>query len=415
MFGLVDCNNFYASCERVFRPWLNGVPIVVLSNNDGCVIARSNEAKAMGIRMGVPFFQVKHLMYEGKIKVFSSNYALYGDMSRRVMNVIRSRVPRIEVYSIDECFVDFAGIANPYSLGLDVVRQVKQWTGIPVSMGIAPTKTLAKMASKFAKKYKGYKGCCIIDTDQKRLKALSLFPIGDVWGVGRRIGQRLLAAGVNTALDFTKWTEQAVKKNLGINGLRTWQELRGLPSVHIEHSEAKQTITTSRSFKDSIGDFHTMQAMVADFASHCSRKLRAQHSECRVITVFLHTNSFREDEPQRYGVRHAVMSVPTSDVREIVHAADEALKAAWLEGYTYKQAGVTVSGISNGGIQTDMYDHVDRLKQQRLLRAVDAVKSRFGDRMLRVPIQGDCSNEINRHFRSRNYTTNLQDILVVKT
>ncbi len=415
MFGLVDCNNFYASCERVFKPWLNGVPIVVLSNNDGCVIARSNEAKALGIKMGVPFFQVKHLMDEGKLRVFSSNFALYGDMSRRVMNVIRSRVPRIEVYSIDECFVDFAGIADPYPLGLDVVRQVKQWTGIPVSMGIAPTKTLAKMASKYAKKYKGYKGCCLIDTDEKRLKALSLFPIGDVWGVGRRIGVRLEAAGVKTALDFAQWTETAVKKNFGINGLRTWLELRGTSAVKIEHAEAKQTITTSRSFKESIGDFRTMQAMVADFASHCARKLREQKSECRIITVYIHTNSFREDEPQRYGVKHAVMRVPTSDVREIVNAANEALKAAWLEGYTYKQAGVTVSGISNGGIQTDMFDSVDRVKQQRLLKAVDAVKRRYGDRMLRVPIQGDCSNEMNRHFRSRNYTTNLDDILVVKT
>lgn len=415
MFGLVDCNNFYASCERVFRPWLNGVPIVVLSNNDGCVIARSNEAKALGIKMGVPFYQVKHLKDAGKVEVFSSNFALYGDMSRRVMNVIRSRVPRVEVYSIDECFVDFAGIARPYTLGLDVVRQVKQWTGIPVSMGIAPTMTLAKMASKFAKKYKGYKGCCLMDTDEKRLKALSLFPISEVWGVGRRIGRRLEAAGVKTALDFAQWSEPAVKKNFGISGLRTWQELRGVAALKIEHAEAKQTITTSRSFKDSIGDKQTMQAMVADFASHCARKLRAQNSECRVITVFIHTNSFRDDEPQRYGVRHAVMKVPTSDVREIVNAAEQALDAAWLDGYTYKQAGVTVSGISSGGVQTDMFDSVDRVKQQRLLKAVDAVKSRFGDRILRVPIQGDCSNEINRHFRSRNYTTNLDDILIVKT
>lgn len=399
----------------MFKPWLNDVPIVVLSNNDGCVIARSNEAKAMGIKMGVPFYQVKHLMDEGRICVFSSNYALYGDMSRRVMNVIRSRVPRIEVYSIDECFVDFAGISNPYQLGLDVVRQVKQWTGIPVSMGIAPTKTLAKMASKFAKKYRGYHGCCFIDTDEKRLKALSLFPIRDVWGVGRRIGRRLEAAGVLTALDFAGWSEQSVKKNFGVNGLRTWQELRGISSIKIEHFGAKQTITTSRSFKESISDIHKMMAMVADFASHCARKLREQHSECRVVTVFIHTNSFREDEPQRFGVRHAVMSVPTSDVRELIYAATEALKAAWMDGYTYKQAGVTVSDIVSGGIQTDMYDPVDRVKQQRLLRAVDAVKSRFGDRMLRVPLQGDCSNEMNRHFRSRNYTTNLDDILVVKT
>lgn len=414
MFGLVDCNNFFVSCERVFKPWLNGVPVVVLSNNDGCVIARSNEAKAMGIKMGVPFFEVRPLMESGVLKVFSSNYALYGDMSARVMSIIRAMVPRIEVYSIDECFVHFDEIDDPHALGLEVARRVRQWTGIPVSVGVAPTKTLAKMASKFAKKYKGYRGCCMIDTDAKRLKALSLFPVEDVWGIGRRTFRKIHTYGVKTALDFAQWDEVAVKRQFGINGLRTWSELRGIPSVEEERTEARQTITTSRSFKEPIDSFDHLNEVVADFAAHCARKLRKQNGNCQELTVFIRTNYFRTDIEQYSNAMRITFRVPTSDVRELVAAASRCLRSIWRPHRAIKQAGVTVSRIVDGVIQTDAFDTVDRAKQARLLKAVDAVKNTYGDRALRVILQGDCSNEMNRQYRSPCYTTEVEEILCVK-
>ncbi len=415
MVGLVDCNNFFVSCERVFKPWLNGVPVVVLSNNDGCVIARSNEAKAMGIKMGVPFYQVRPLADSGKLTLFSSNYALYGDMSRRVMNIIRSMVPRIEVYSIDECFIHLEGIRNPQEYCREMVTRIRQCTGIPVSIGIAPSKTLAKMASKFAKKYKGYRGCCQIDTDEKRLKALSLFPIEDVWGIGRRSARKLQMSGVKTALDFSQWSEDMVKPRFGINGVRTWQELRGIASIPAETTAAKQTITTSRSFKECINSQSLMNEMVADFAAHCARKVREQHSRCTDVTVFLHTNAFREDAPQFFGAYTTTLHVASSDVRELVAAASKSLQALWRPGFDYKQAGVTVSNIVTGVMQTDAFDTVDRQKQERLLKTLDQIKSRHGERALRVMAQGDCSNEINRNFRSPCYTTDLAHILEVRT
>lgn len=415
MYGLVDCNNFFVSCERVFKPWLNGVPVVVLSNNDGCVIARSNEAKALGIKMGVPFYQVKAMADAGKLVVFSSNYSLYGDMSRRVMNVVRQSVPRVEVYSIDECFFWIDGEKDLHAFGQELSRKVRQWTGVPVSVGIAPTKTLAKVASKFAKKYKGYKGCCCIDTEQKRLKALELFPIEDVWGIGRRIGKKLKSGGVCTALDFAQWEESMIKPCFGVNGLRTWQELRGIPSIGMETQQVKQTITTSRSFKECIRDYDKMKEIVADFAAHCARKLREQHSCCKALSVFVHTNAFREDEPQYYGARTVGLLVPSSDVRELAMAASKALENVWRKGYGYKQAGVVVSDIVAGAVQMDIFDPVDREKQERLLKAMDSIKNQHGERALRVLSQGDCSNEMNRNFRSPCYTTVLDQILEVRT
>ena len=327
MIGLVDCNNFYASCERVFRPDLRNTPCVVLSNNDGCVIARSNEAKALGIKMGAPFYQVRQLMEDNGVAVFSSNYTLYGDMSRRVMTILSGYTPKLDIYSIDEAFMDFSGIPTtdllPYVS--EMVRFVTKGTGIPISLGIASTKTLAKMASKFAKRYKGFHSICIIDTDEKREKALKLFDIADVWGIGRRIAVRLKSVGVETAWDFVQKSESWVRKELTVTGLRTWKELQGESCISVEELPNKKSICTSRSFpREGVGNLDILEEAVANFAAQCARKLKENRTVCKAMTVFAYTSRFRNDLPSDYIHRDVFFQVPTNDIREIVSAAVKA-------------------------------------------------------------------------------------------
>ena len=247
MYALVDCNNFFVSCERVFRPDLDGQPVVVLSNNDGCVVARSNESKAMGIKMGTPFFQVKHLVEQGRLHAFSSNYSLYGDISSRVMSILSDTVPHIEIYSIDEAFLHLDGVKPDEMLNLcrGLVAKVRRWVGVPVSIGVAPTKTLAKLASHFAKTYKGYRGVCMMDDDAKRVKALGMSPIGEVWGIGRRLVPKMQGWGIATALDFVQRPRKWVADNLGMNGLKTWEELNGNPCV-AEEKEGGRRLSGGR-------------------------------------------------------------------------------------------------------------------------------------------------------------------------
>lgn len=414
MIGLVDCNNFFVSCERVFRPSLRGRPVVVLSNNDGCIISRSNEAKAMGIQMGEPLFKVKHLVDSGKLEVCSSNYTLYGDMSRRVMSVLRGEVPHLEIYSIDECLIDVEGIANLKNFGSRLARKVQKWTGIPVSIGIAPTKTLAKVASKFAKRYVGYEGCCLIDTEVKREKALRLFPIKDVWGIGRRYGAKLQAMGVNTAFDFSLWQKGRVCRMMGMNGVRTWTELHGIPTSYLELPAAKKTITTSRSFKTEIDNFEQLETMIVDYSAHCARKLREQKSCCYGMSVYISSNRFHEEQNYYKNMATVRFEVPTSDMREMASAASAALKTIFCQGIAYKKAGVTVTDIVNGGVQTHMYDTVDRLKQERLLSALDSLRSKHGNRVVKIAMQGDYNDNVNRNFCSPCYTTNPNDLIKVR-
>lgn len=338
MFGLVDCNNFYASCERVFNPSLNGKPIVVLSNNDGCVIARSNEAKVLGIKMGVPAYQIKGLVKQHDVAVFSSNYVLYGDMSGRVMSMLAELAPEIEVYSIDEAFLNLEGIQNLQILGSEIVRQVTRGTGIPVSVGIAPTKTLAKVANKFAKKYPAYNRLCIIDTEGKRTKALQLTGIGDVWGIGRKQAAKLEKQGVRTAYDFTQLPGSWVRKNMTVTGERTWKELRGISCIDMEIAPpAKKQICTSRSFGKMVEDIDTMSEAIATHASTCAKKLRQQKSYAMSLMVFIHTNNFREDLPQYWKNTIVQLPIPTSDTLEIVEYALSGLKTIFMEGYQYKK------------------------------------------------------------------------------
>lgn len=422
MIALVDCNNFFVSCERVFRPDLRNTPCVVLSNNDGCVIARSNEAKALGIKMGAPFYQVRQLLEDNGVAVFSSNYVLYGDMSRRIMTLLSACTPKLDIYSIDEAFMDMSGMGNPEELSVyahDIVKYITRGTGIPISLGIAPTRTLAKMASKFAKKYKGYHSVCMIDTDEKREKALKLFDIADVWGIGRRIARRLKSIGVETAWDFVQKSEAWVRRELTVTGVRTWKELRGESCICIEDLPNKKSICTSRSFPDEgISDLGLMEEAVANFASQCSRKLKEDGTVCGAMSVFAYTSRFRDDLPSDYMQFNVYFPVPTNDMMELVPTAVKVLRENWkTDGrcYYYKKAGVVVwNTCSDNAVQGDLFDVVDREKRASLAKAIDEINRKNGFNTVRLAVQGyDMKWGLKREHVSKRFTTNINDIIEV--
>lgn len=407
----MDCNNFYASCERVFNPSLNGKPVVVLSNNDGCVIARSNEAKALGIKMGVPAYQIKDLVSSNQVTAFSSNYTLYGDMSGRVMSMLAELAPELEVYSIDEAFLNMDGIQDLKSVGTKIVNQVTRGTGIPVSLGIAPTKTLAKVANKFAKKYPAYNQLCIIDTDEKRIKALQLTEIGDIWGIGRRQAAKLEQQGVKTAYDFTQLSGAWVRRNMTVVGERTWKELRGISCIDMESAPpAKKQICTSRSFGKMLTDIEPMAEAIATHASTCARKLRKQKSYAMSLMVFIHTNNFREDLPQYWKNTVVHLPVPSNDTQEIVHYALTALKAIFMQGYQYKKAGVIITEITQGA-QLGLFDSTNREKHERLQQAIDKINGEHSQRV-KLAIQGMGREwKLKQEQLSGRYTTDINQII----
>lgn len=418
MVGLIDCNNFYASCERVFQPSLNGKAIVVLSNNDGCVIARSVEAKLLGIPMGEPAFKLKELIESNQVAVFSSNYVLYGDMSHRVMTTIGAFVPEMEVYSIDEAFLFFDGFENINlnDLGGNLVRTVIRNTGIPVSLGIAPTKTLAKVANKFAKKYKNYKGVCVIDNEEKREKALKLTKIGDVWGIGRQYSKKLEYYSVNTAWDFTQRSKAWVRQQMGVVGERTWLELRGVSCIETESPKSKKTICTSRSFGEKLTTIEPVSEAVANFAAACAEKLRAQKSTAAMVNVFIHTNPFAPNQPQYYNQITLKLPVSSNDSTELIEYAIRGLKAIFKEGYKYKKAGVIVSEITpERPLQADLFDTRDRSKYKKAMLAMDKLNASYGRQKVKIAAQGfDRKWKLKNEKLSPCYSTNLKDIFVVK-
>lgn len=418
MFAIADCNNFYCSCERVFRPDLEGRPVVVLSNNDGCIVSRSNESKALGIKMGEPLFQAMPTIEAHSVAVFSSNYNLYGDMSKRVMSLLSRATPHLEIYSIDEAFLDLSGIDNYVPYCHDLAAKVKKCVGIPISIGIAPTRTLAKVASKFAKKYPAYKSACAIDTDDKRQRALQLFDVADVWGIGRRMAARLKGQRVFTAYDFTQKSASWVKHNFHVTGLRTWQELRGQSCVCIDDLPHKQSICTSRSFPaPGLDQLSDLEEAVSNFAAACARKLREQHTAAGAITVFAYTNRFRPDLPSDFIQATAYFEVATSAITEIVPAAIEALHSQWKEGaYIYKKAGVLVWNICPQPlVHGSLFDEIDRDRQERLLQAIDSVNRLCGHDMVRTAVQGYSKKwHIKTEYISRQFTTNIQQIIRLK-
>ncbi len=421
MYGLVDVNNFYASCERVFDPSLNGKPIAVLSNNDGCVIARSNEVKALGIKMGAPEYQIISKIQQYGIVLFSSNYTLYGDMSTRVMQILGGFVPEMEIYSIDEAFLDFHGmIININDYGNKIITTIKRNTGLPVSLGIANTKTLCKVANKFAKKYKGYNGVCIIDTEEKRIKALKLTEIGDVWGIGKKYKAKLNKLGVYNAYDFTKLSRTLVRKRMTVVGEKLWLELHGIPVKGIEKLiPSKKQICTSRSFGKMITSYDEIKEAVSTYAGICAEKIREQKGSAVSLNVFIHTNNFRKDLPQ-YS-RNCVINlpIPTSSTLEITRYALEALKVIYKDGYKYKKAGVIINEItSDKSTQANVFYDLDREKHTKLMKVLDSVNSGFIHNEIKLGVQIGRSPAhtwaLRQQKLSPKYTTDIKDIMVVK-
>ena len=417
MIGLIDCNNFFASCERVFNPNLEGKPIVVLSNNDGCVIARSEEVKKLGVKMGVPFYQIKDLIRQQNINVFSSNYTLYGDLSRRVMSILADQVPEIDVYSIDEAFLDLAGINNLLEFGQKLVRTTAKGSGIPVSLGVAPTRTLSKLANRFAKKYPAYKRVCVIDSDAKRIKALQMTEVGDIWGIGRQTTKTLDYYGIKTAYDLTQKSRSWVRSKMTIVGERTWLELHGEPCITSDSVIEKQQICTSRSFGEMISDFDPLRESVANFASVCAAKLRKQDSLAQGMIVFAYTNRHREDLQQYFPSKAMQFSFPTADTMEIIKHASCALKEIYKEGYEYKKAGVILTHIiSETNYMHDLFAPRDREKQKRISQMIDSINQKNGTNCIKLAAQGIGKADWNlrRDFLSKCPSTKMGDIIEIR-
>ena len=417
MYALADCNNFFVSCERVFRPDLEGKPVVVLSGNDGCVVSRSNEAKALGIPMGVPLYQIKGLVEKEGVVCFSSNFSLYGDLSDRVMSIIRQHTSRFEQYSIDECFFNIDHIPTDKQKAYceQLVRSIRRGVGIPISIGIASSKTLAKVASKYAKKYPGYHGVCEIRTEEQRIKALSAFEIGDVWGIGRRAKAKLTNTGVMTALQFTEKPATFAKGLLHKPGLLTWQELRGQDVIDITELPMKQSITTSRTFATAITEQTLLEEQIANFCAHCARQLRMQQSVAQQIYVYAHTSSFRTDIEQHYLSELVTLPEPTSNSQELISYALAAFRRSFRPGVLYKKAGVVMLKIMpETAVVPDLFNTKDRDKDKRLQRVLDHIDDRHGKRTIIFGAQmtSDTSVYKNEH-KSRLYTTDLTDIITV--
>ena len=431
MYGIIDCDNCYVSCERVFRPDLKDKPVVVLSNNDGCVVARSNEAKKMGIKAGTPYFQLAEQFPNQKIVVFSSNYELYGELTSRVVSIIRKEAPAYFRYSIDECFVYLDGMEHLdlKAWGEELHKKIKRNVGMPVSIGLAPNKTLAKMASHFAKKYQGYRHCCMIDSDDKRIKALKLYPIDEVWGIGRRYAARLEALGVKTAYDFAEHNQSWVRatfNNIVIE--RTWRELNGEDCVPNEEMAKKKSICTSRSFNGMITDLDGLRTHVSNYAARCAEKLRQQGTVSSIVCVFLNTNAFREDLPQYWNFQEMRLITPSSSTITIVKAANEVLQNLYRQGYHYKKAGVIVMGIGpNSPIQQDLFDtNAEQFeKMKRLDAVIDRINKVNGTETIVLGSQqytqkdgkgkaNVFANAIKHDFKSKNPTTRWSDIIQLK-
>lgn len=419
VFALVDCNNFYASCERVFQPKLAGKPIVVLSNNDGCVIARSNEAKKLGIPMGAVAYEFKDIFEKQNIHVFSSNYALYGDMSSRVMNLLREFTPDLEVYSIDEAFLKFDGFEKYFDLedhAKKLQYTVTKGTGIPVSVGCAPTKVLAKVANHIAKKFPEKTGSVyLIDNEEKRIKALKWLPVSAVWGIGYRLSKQIKNIGVKTAYDFTQLSESVIKKMMGVNGLRLLNELQGVSCLDLEMPSDKKSIAITRSFDKNYSDFEIVKERVITFAVTCAEKLRLQKYCCNTLMIFIETNRNRKDLPQ-YG-KSQIIELPyaTNSNIELAKFALIALEKIFQKGFAYKKAGVIVMNLTPEDIQQVSMFENSNVKHKLLMKMVDGINKNIGVTKVKLASQDPGRTwKMRQEKLSPCYTTKITDIISVR-
>ncbi len=419
MFALVDCNNFYASCERLFQPKLEQRPVVVLSNNDGCTIARSDEAKLLGIEMGTPAFELTDTFKKYNVAVFSSNYTLYGDLSDRVMKTLITFVPKMEVYSIDEAFLDMSDLVytDLVKLGIDIKQTIKQNVGLPVCVGIAPTKTLAKMANRYAKK-KYKKLGVFYAANQELINEMLLFTgVEDIWGIGRQYAALLKRNGFHTAMDVTNIPEEWMRANMTVVGQRLWNELRGTASIEWEYeAPPKKNICTSRSFGKLTGDKTILMEAASNYAALCAAKLRAQKSCAKVIHVFINTNQHKTQLPQYSRSISLEFETPTNLTGEIIQYALKGLDIIYKPGYLFKKVGIMMFGlIPEDQVQKSLFDTKDRTKHKELLNTVDKLNKLLGRDAVRMAAQGfERRYKLRADYLSKRYTTNINEILKVK-
>ena len=421
MYALVDCNNFYASCERVFQPQYIGKPVAILSNNDGCVISRSDEAKAVGIAMGAPEFQIKDLVREKNVKIFSSNYALYGDFSNRVMKILEQFTPNLEVYSIDEAFLNFDGldITDYHYYGLQMKMRIQKWVGIPVCVGFAPTKALSKVANRIAKKFQQRtKGIYVIDSEEKRIKALKWTKIEDVWGIGRRWEMKVKARNINTAFDFTLPQHEAwIKKEMGVIGMRLKYELEGKSVLDLEPvTEQKKSIATTRSFPKQIADFDLLRERITTFATVCAEKLRKQKSCCHTIIVMLVIDKHTIKAPRYY--LNLAMTLPfgTNSDLTISNAAISLFRQLHKgnEDIKFKKAGVIVTQLTDENKkQFQLFDD-ENPKHLALMQTIDYLNKKNGEKIMRLATQNTKTWNMRQNYLSPKFTTSFNQILEIK-
>ncbi|MFT4270844.1 MAG: translesion error-prone DNA polymerase V subunit UmuC [Pantoea sp.] len=420
MFALVDVNSFYASCETVFRPDLRGKPVVVLSNNDGCVIARSTEAKVLGIKMGDPYFKMKNELRRHKVQVFSSNYSLYADMSNRVMSTLEEMAPAVEIYSIDEAFMNLSGMERNHSLeefGRQVRARIKRDTHLTVGVGIAQTKTLAKLANHAAKKWTQTGGVLDLSNVDRQRKLMALVPVEDVWGVGRRISKKLNAMGITTAKDLSEQSTWIIRKHFNVVLERTVRELRGEPCLAMEEfAPTKQQIVCSRSFGHRITDYVEMRQAICAYAERAAEKLRGEKQYCRQIAVFLRTSPHAENEVFYGNQAMGKLLTPSNDTRDIIRVAMEALESIWIPGHRYMKAGVMLGNFFSQGVaQLNLFDEFQpQTNSEALMRVVDGL-NQSGKGKIWFAGQGILKAwEMKREMLSPAYTTRLSDLPVVK-
>lgn len=420
VFALVDCNNFYASCEKLFRPDLKDTPVVVLSNNDGCVVARSREAKLLGIKMGVPFFQIKAEMQRHGILAFSSNYALYADLSSRVMRTLEEMAPRVEVYSIDEAFLDLTGIESAISLvefGQQVRERIGNWIGITVCVGIAPTKTLAKLANHAAKKYPATQGVVDLTNPDRQRRLLALVSVDDVWGVGRRLSKRLNALGINTALDLANASTRAIRDQFSVVLERTVRELNGESCIELEEiPPTKKQIVCSRSFGVKVTHFELLREAVCEYATRATEKLRKEQQQAKVMTVFIRTSPFKDNEPQYSNSASGELLIPSCDTRDFIELANHLLKRIWKDGFRYAKAGVMLSDFYDPGMfQPGLFDDVStRSNSQQLMSVLDTINQSGAGKVFFAGQGTKKDWSMKREHLSPAYTTHWDQLPRVK-
>lgn len=424
LLALCDCNNFYVSCERVFRPDLIGRAVAVLSNNDGCIVARSQEVKDLGIKMGVPLFQVQHLVDNHNIQLFSSNYALYADMSARVMSTLEKFTPSLEIYSIDEAFLDLTGVypcsQDPIAYAQRIKKTVFRSTGIPICVGMGPTKTLAKLANFAAKKWKKTGGVLDLSDPQRRERLMKILPVGEVWGIGSRTSAKLNHLGINTAWDLAIQPTQRIQEQFNVVIARTVMELNGIQCLELEEIVPdKQQIVCSRSFSRRLTEFRELSAALAEFGSRAAEKLRKQGSVAGCITVFIRTNPFNPNEPQYQRSACIKLDLGTQDTRIIVVTANRLLETIYKSGYGYQKAGVQLSHIQSDALpgQIDLFDDADTglpIENSELMKAVDQINRRFPKAVSIASAGLDKTWKPKTERISQRYTTDWRELVRVK-